>query len=115
MTHGMDERAWEYDLDDLKEHLRDEERSREALKSEREKWALAHPLYCRTCEGWGSTDDGWDRDTGIYNIDPCPDCIEEYRCPWCGSELQETADGEELRCDNRECNWVESDDGMPQG
>jgi ribosomal protein L37E len=64
-------------------------------------FAVAHPNYCRRCGGWGSTpgrpaayDDPGD------DGDPCPDCTEKGKCPWCG----EMAVNEEVtECSS--CGW----------
>ncbi|HEU4322002.1 MAG TPA: hypothetical protein VFS21_02530, partial [Roseiflexaceae bacterium] len=37
-------------------------------------------------------------------VDPCPDCLGQGRCPWCGAALAGGVRAE--RCDNDECRWT---------
>ncbi len=89
--------------------------------AERAKWSQMHPGHCRTCEGRAVVGTGdMDRDTGIIDLEPCPDCVSEDRCPWCGRELVEQwpddATGRVMVCLNPDCQWRDSLDeghGMP--
>lgn len=88
-----------------------------------------HPNHCRTCHGWGGQTFPGDwvpygsTSTQLpSSFEPCPDCLEEYKCPWCGADLKSIPltidDGKsppltftKLEC--TECAWVEGKPGEP--
>jgi hypothetical protein len=75
------------------------------------KFEAEHPNYCRHCGGWGYIGSGlMDSDTGIPDIDLCPECSEQNKCPHCGGTV--TPDGDEhcLVCGYT----VGTDNGLPE-
>lgn len=40
------------------------------------------PSVCKRCEGWGGFAFYYD-DTGFNDFHPCPECLEQSRCPRC--------------------------------
>ena len=45
-------------------------------------------MVCKTCLGTGRIISKCDADEGKYwNLQPCPDCIENNTCPKCDSEI----------------------------
>lgn len=84
-------------------------------------WAMAHPGYCRTCEGWSASYSTYDPSpAGVslspgYMVDvaPCPHCTDapEARCPHCSSVLPVDDNAEPIwEC---ACGWAEGADGKP--
>jgi hypothetical protein len=47
------------------------------------------PNYCRRCDGWGINWGSYDSDTGVWDANPCSECLDEGKCPQCGSKLKE--------------------------
>lgn len=53
------------------------------------------PAYCRTCKGWGASFGTYDPSpSGVSlsagsmpDVEPCPDCVDNGRCPRCGKQL----------------------------
>lgn len=74
---------------------------------ERARFVAAHPNFCAECEGWGVVGSGnMDGDTGIVDVGPCPKCLDDRKCPWCGMELGASI----RRC---ACGWTDEQDGIP--
>lgn len=104
--------------------------------SRRAAWALeVHeyiirwPNYCRKCRGWGGHMDSYDPSPAgvslsagrMYEFEPCPDCMDAFRCPRCGRQALveniddttvEIDDPEEARCLN--CGWRMESGGLPE-
>ena len=58
-------------------------------------------MVCKTCLGTGRIISKCDADEGKYwNLQPCPDCIENNTCPKCDSEIFYDEDTEILKCWN---------------
>ena len=66
------------------------------------------PDHCPRCGGWGGHT-WYDSDTGLQDYDPCPECVEQGKCPRCGGGIiAETYwdAGHFAVCDN--CSWIEA-------
>lgn len=81
---------------------------------EYERYALSWLKHCGRCEGWGGFP-WYDSDTGHQDYDPCPDCLEQGKCPRCGYAViteEEWDTGNLVNCDT--CGYVEgSTPGAP--
>lgn len=82
---------------------------RERVKAERAVWEAAHPGHCKVCGGAGrSVSPGSSVPYGSTyvslpdDVDPCPACVEQGRCPWCGDTNLDDGRG---RCRNVACRW----------
>jgi hypothetical protein len=69
-------------------------------------WEEVHPNHCRgRCQGSGQIDDS-DPSVGMYGFAPCPDCVEQGICPWCGQAVVvDDEDNGYYHCDA--CGFVE--------
>lgn len=66
-----------------------------------EAFKAAHPDHCKTCGGHGSNGQPSDPSVGLYDPEPCEDCIGQGRCPVCGHQHDEEWDGEACEA----CGW----------
>ena len=88
-------------------HTKECQERNERIARERAAWEAAHPKHCKTCNGNGlSVSRGSSVPYGATfvslpdDVDPCSDCTEQGRCPWCGVELID-----ESRCSRDDCGW----------
>lgn len=78
--------------------------------AEEERYYKDWPNACNRCDGWGGWGgfDFYEDDTGYSDFDPCPECLEEGRCPRCGGAVIAEAywdAGHFTNCDH--CSYVE--------
>ena len=79
-------------------------------------WQAQHPNHCtgKGCHGAGVIDIS-DSSVGLYGTEPCPSCVEQGKCPWCGKQTLNTVydwdDDAKLSC--RSCGW-HTGAGVPQ-
>ena len=86
-------------------------------------WVVLHPNYCKACDGFGEISYSNSVDYGsttvsMPGVDICGKCIENAKCPHCGSELffPLGADDEAATCSNSNCGWTNykmGKDGLP--
>ncbi len=79
-----------------------------------------HPGYCRSCGGWGGHWYRYDPSPAGVSLAPgymedfaeCPDCVDQGKCPWCGSEYKDRMNGV-LVCG---CGWSSDKEskGLPE-
>ena len=84
-------------------------------------WVALHPNYCKKCDGFGEVECRDSVDYGsttvtMTNTDMCGTCIENAKCPHCGSELifPFSDNDEDASCSK--CDWTNlklGKDGLP--
>ncbi len=99
----------------------DEMRDADPLDAEREaefKAELAafdqeHPGVCKKCGGWGALSyyEKVDEYGGYMASEPCDECAENGKCPYCGAEWPTADDAMEGECPA--CGWSYDKAGSP--
>lgn len=89
------------------------------IKVEREKYTEEWPNHCPSCEGWGYSvhyENQSPLGSGyVWNeeiIDPCSSCIEEGKCPRCGTLQPGDYPFEDEGDKCISCGWVWDTKGM---
>ena len=87
------------------------------IEVDRVAYIQLHPNHCKACEGWGCKSGREFR--GMYGMsaayedtfDTCPQCVDQLKCPQCGTENALNEDGEGP-CPT--CKWDYNAEGMPE-
>ena len=80
-------------------------------------WKTTHPHSCDRCQATGyleSTENGAPHGAGYWPMpvsDPCPNCLEQGKCPRCAAELPACDDPDEEHC--LVCGWNVTSDPAP--